>query len=1527
MAFDPNSIGITDETGKYPSQTRFISDSNTINFIGNGDPFPAKAGDPFVNDGDTSRNGFGLNRIIVEQDYNITFNYRGGRNSASETIVNPGPIGVAANGVLFYSTKYVAGKALPLSQVTPPEDLTFDVEHFKNVFEPDRAGGYPQPDGTYVYTNGGFLPNTFSREYKVYSANSYYNDSSYGSDHMRHADGHSKIIGFSFDGYPIYGPYGYEEPLDIISRIQQMKSGYVVKETDSHRPNNFKYSDTILLNNEYVPLDAGSFIEDYAYFANLGTLDEYNGRFCLTPEYPEGTYAYFLTFRDIGLQTPAFPYIVGPKTKHRSTAGIGNAGIEVSLWNQGGQALFSTVQERQKTELQLPVANNVYPRIELISGSLPPGLRIEGTKLIGTPFEVTRDTISTFVLRAYYNGTIEDRTLKIATVGPDDPVWITNEGQLPAGTNDAFYVLDNSLVDFNLVAIDPDVIAGDELDYFIADGDGVLPPGLTMSRDGKISGIVEPLLALDQKAGLGGYDQQPFDYLLNDYSIKSSNGFGSFYYDSQTFDYNVPTQLPKKLNRYYPFAVTVTDGDQFIRREFKIYLVGDDFLRADNTLMQSGDGVFTADNTYLRNPVWLTPSDLGFKRANNYVTLYLDVIDTDTLAGALNFFLQDFNDDGSLSELPPGLKLDGLSGEIVGRIPYQPAITENYKFTVRAQRFDADLEQVTIFGNIFEDTLLGKNSVKIYKLPRGLEDGVDDLNELNKSSLLLGGRSYFVERVNGSNPEYDELFLSSTLSPETSLILSQEGIIGRKYIFVQRLEEAEKTRYEGRNIKFNDSESYDITRIIPYLEYTVTNRDNTNLLIDPNKIPIKIGQQYIVGDWITYQDVFYQLVDTDLDEGGSPLLYHTVSPQVDDNGAVITDANGDPIIDFDNTKWSLIANTPSELTQTQAIDLVTKTLEIENPAGVDLRGSSSYETNTYITEFSIGEPIQKWKIRIPATSYSRNMANIKSFFIGKDTSNLDFKIIRDNEDRLEIDNGENINTGLKRNLTNGRNIGIGVFGNDTFSKTVVSGEQDELTGQPFTDKTFDIRIIGEIDSNIEFITPSDLGSIDANYISTLNIQATTTVPDTNLTYLIKSGSLPNGLRLNYTGEIIGKAQQFPSQTSPGLITFDNNETSFDAVRSKPTTFDREYKFLVEARDRFGFSAIEQEFTLRVNDKDDLKYSNIYVKPMLKEYQRNLFRTFTSNNEIFDFEKIYRPDDPEFGIQNNIKMLIYAGIESKSIENFVAAASKNHKRKSYKVGDFKIAEAKEPGSNDVVYETIYIDIIDPAMPKKGLARKTFDINSKNKITADSLSYAAKDDVTNKGTGYQELPIYGRQTVKFVIPQGDDLIVFTRDSTIPIDADNLDFEIEVRAGGAITIEIPITDSEPERLRPNTNTIKADSDAIKISDFRDQKRYLVNIENMRNEIKKVGVDEREYLPLWMRTPQANTFPQELDYTTAIPVCYCKPGQGYEILKNIQNAVKTGQFDPKQIHFEFDRYIIDQTKNNGNEQYILFANYQFNI
>jgi hypothetical protein len=115
---------------------------------------------------------------------------------------------------------------------------------------------------------------------------------------------HSPIIGWAYDGNPIYGPFGYENP-EKISTIRLIKSSYV-KDTDNveNRPTNsvFNISDP---NSSY-------FVEDYKYDGS-GDLDRYNGRWCITPEYPNGVYAYFATAR---LNTEqqyvgTFPYFVG----------------------------------------------------------------------------------------------------------------------------------------------------------------------------------------------------------------------------------------------------------------------------------------------------------------------------------------------------------------------------------------------------------------------------------------------------------------------------------------------------------------------------------------------------------------------------------------------------------------------------------------------------------------------------------------------------------------------------------------------------------------------------------------------------------------------------------------------------------------------------------------------------------------------------------------------------------------------------------------------------------------------------------------------------------------------------------------------------------------------------------------------------------------------------------------------------------------------------------------------------------------
>lgn len=1166
------------------------------------------------------------------------------------------------------------------------------------------------------------------------------------------------------------------------------------------------------------------------------------------------------------------------------------------LWNVATGTRLQTLIERSQVNIALPLANGINADIEIISGSIPTGTRLENNTIVGTVFEVAYDTTFNAVFRATADTGFQDCTIEFVVTGPDSPTWQTNEGLLAVGSNNSLFVLDNEIIDYQLVATDTDLSAGDELFYFIADGDGVLPPGITLSEDGKLQGTTEPLLSLDKRSVGGGYDSAPYAGVPMDYATLSSNGYGSFYYDTVDYDYNEPTSNLRKLNRYYPFAVTVTDGENFTRREFKIYVVGDDYLKADNTIMQSSTGVFTADNTNVRTPVWITPRDLGFKRANNYTTIYLEIVDNWTLEGVVVYTLEDVNDDGSPSELPPGMTLDSQTGEVIGRIPYQPAITENYKFTVRATRLTTDLETVTIFANFYEDVLLGNTSFKINKINLTENiDGTNDLFDLVNKKILLGNRQYTVTNVDARNTEYDVIFVEETLAPSINLLLSQTATSGQDHFFVNRLTEFNKSKYSGRTLRFSNTESYVIDSFVPYIEWRVT-QTTTNDAFLPARSPriIELNQNYFVGDYVI----------NSIESGGDGKIYrcivtHYVIAQTDEfDDNVLVD--GIVQIDFISENWVEVAETLEGLSVPDRVTATQQALEEE------------YGGTAYITVIDD----LNWRIRVPSTSYSRIRSNIQNFFAGSDSSDVVATLIRDNEDKVLID------TNLSSQLTNGRNIGIALFRKDSFFKNIIVSERDEVD-IPSTTKTFEVQVIGEIDSNIKWITPADLGTINANFTSNLRIIAETTVPDTKMFYTIESGKLPFGLTLNYDGEIIGTAKQFGTVEDPGLTIFENKTVTWDGFLPGDTTFDRSYKFKVKARDRFNYTAIEREFLLKVEDLDNTLYTDIYMRPMLSSSQREYYKNFVSNPEVFTPDKIYRPSDPTFGIQKNLDMLVFAGAEATTIENFIAAAAKNHKRKQYILGDIKSAVAKESATSDVLYEVIYIDVKDPA--NSTTLEKTassFKTSSKEKITVDSVQYAVVDDATRFNVGYDELPVYTRATVRFVISARDEIIVETRvPSEEELNVDDQDFEVTVRSGGTVEVELAKGDSEPYRFRPKTNTIKTDSNAINVSQTTDSIKYISSIDNMRKNIKNVGDEERNYLPLWMRTAQAGF--EELDYVTAIPICYCKPGESAKILDNIKNY----GFDPKLINYDIDRYIVKRTENSDVEKYVLFANYQFNV
>ncbi len=92
---------------------------------------------------------------------------------------------------------------------------------------------------------------------------------------------HPHLVGFAADGFPIYLLYGYKDPADSGSEVVELFPSYQLKQGTRPSGPGGTYD--------------GTFNEDWEYIAGSGDLDECNGRFGITPEFPEGTYHYVLT--------------------------------------------------------------------------------------------------------------------------------------------------------------------------------------------------------------------------------------------------------------------------------------------------------------------------------------------------------------------------------------------------------------------------------------------------------------------------------------------------------------------------------------------------------------------------------------------------------------------------------------------------------------------------------------------------------------------------------------------------------------------------------------------------------------------------------------------------------------------------------------------------------------------------------------------------------------------------------------------------------------------------------------------------------------------------------------------------------------------------------------------------------------------------------------------------------------------------------------------------------------------------------
>jgi len=207
---------------------------------------------------------------------------------------------------------------------------------------------------THLYAPREFRKTVFGKKY-VSGKLTFEKDLTFDeSNNEKESDRHSPIIGWSYDGHPIYGPYGFAN-IDGTGGVKCLESGYELVQTyDTNRPPVYP---------------GGFFVRDY-YFSNSGDLDENNGRYCVTPEYPNGVYAYFATIDPSGVDAtpgspfrrfrrPVYPYIIGENFK--------SIPIEFNFTSNNDQGTYDPIKtglQRNTTDYNFTDENSAYSYID-----------------------------------------------------------------------------------------------------------------------------------------------------------------------------------------------------------------------------------------------------------------------------------------------------------------------------------------------------------------------------------------------------------------------------------------------------------------------------------------------------------------------------------------------------------------------------------------------------------------------------------------------------------------------------------------------------------------------------------------------------------------------------------------------------------------------------------------------------------------------------------------------------------------------------------------------------------------------------------------------------------------------------------------------------------------------------------------------------------------------------------------------------------------------------------------------------------
>ena len=488
-------------------------------------------------------------------------------------------------------------------------------------------------------------------------------------------------------------------------------------------------------------------------------------------------------------------------------------------------------------------------RYKLIAGSLPEGIQVKTNGVVegvpqafatvrGVPTEVSENVTSRFAVRAYVEVPggivrLSDRTFSITVSGQDLPRFVT-----PAGGIGLFY--DGTTVDYQIEFTDQD--PGDRIILTLEDGE--LPPGLSISNSGLISGYITPVAPLPDTA-IAGYDRAGTSY------------------DQFPWDFS-----SRSISKNYQFTLQISDGKDRTQRTYEMFVISKDSMTADTTDFLVDFAVeidhyvppvyeyITADVLPQRTPFitnYPTDGNIGTYRHSNFFAYQFQAIDLD--GDALEYEIAM----GDSSDLPPGLSLDQTTGWLYGYLPNQGATETAFSFSIYVYKRDnpelispAYPYSITTIGDVetavtwLTDSDLGtieNGAVSLLQIqavnasgrqlfyqfkPGGyegyptFEEGLGVYNKLPQGLQLLpsgniaGRVSFNTFALDGGTTTFDKEQITRLITRETTFDLtftftvnaySQDGLVSVFKTFSIRVNREYNEPYEGLYIQAMPSEA------------------------------------------------------------------------------------------------------------------------------------------------------------------------------------------------------------------------------------------------------------------------------------------------------------------------------------------------------------------------------------------------------------------------------------------------------------------------------------------------------------------------------------------------------------------------------------------------------------------------------------------------------------------------------------------------------------------------------------------------